>query len=200
MPRASTARLWQLAVAALVLSACAKAGDGAVDSAPRGAPAADTAHTPMAGVGTMTGNPDRDFLRMMSDHHKGLGSMTRKAIENQPAGSVRDLARRMEAKQAEEVEAMRQMLEASFGDVRAPTVTPDNRAMRNALNGKTGVHFDQTFLHNVIAHHEQAVTMIDQYLPTANDAAVKSMAEQMRAAVTTEIIELKRRLAALEPK
>ena len=55
-------------------------------STPGSMPMTDSSHTPgmqgmtgMQGMANMTGDPDRDFLRMMSDHHRGMIEMAHQA-------------------------------------------------------------------------------------------------------------------------
>jgi uncharacterized protein (DUF305 family) len=42
----------------------------------------------MGGMAGMTGNADQDFLRMMSDHHKGLVAMAHLSAEGEKKGSA----------------------------------------------------------------------------------------------------------------
>lgn len=188
-------------VAAATLAACSKADQASKDATPAATAAAtDTSHAAMPGMGAgmqMTGDADRDFLRMMSDHHKGLSTMAHEAIESKDKITVKDVATRLDTKQDGELDKMGKMLETDYKDVYAPMIMPDNQAMIDALKGKTAKDFDRTFLQNVITHHEQAIKMIDDYLPKAKAPAVKAMAEKMKADQTQEISEFKGRLAKL---
>lgn len=195
-------------VAAIALSACAKTDKAPADSAamtanaPPAAAPADTTHSGMAAMPmmNMTGDPDRDFLRMMSDHHKGLTAMAHEAVQSKDKLTVKDLATSMDAKQDKELDMMGKMLEADYKDVYAPMIMPDNQTMIDALKGKTGPDFDRTFLQNVITHHQQAVKMVDDYLPKAKAAKVKSMAEKMKADQTKELAVVQARLTKLGGK
>jgi putative membrane protein len=88
------------------------------------------------------------------------------------------------------------MLDKQYKDDYTPTIIPDNQQMVDELKGKSGKDYSRTFLANVIKHHEQAVKMIDDYLPTARNAEVKSMAEKMKADQTKEIAKFQKKLAA----
>ena len=194
-----------LAIAALLGAGCRSEKPAASDTAtPTSAttPAASTAAKPdsgamagMANLAGMTGDADHDFLRMMSDHHKGLILMAHETIESKDKLGVKDIARRLDKEQDDELDKMTTMLEQDFKDPYAPKVTPDNQAMADQLKGKTGTDYDRTFLQNVIAHHEQAVKMIDDYLPKAKAPALKTMAESMKATQTKEIAEFRQKLA-----
>jgi uncharacterized protein (DUF305 family) len=159
-------------------------------AAPAAAPAADTsAHAAATGMGNMamTGNPDQDFLRMMSDHHKGLIAMVHLTVESKDKITTKPIAARLDK--------MVTMLEKDFKDPYAPKMMPDNQAMLDELKGKTGAEFDKTFLTNIIKHHEGALKMIDEYLPKAKSPAIKAMAEKMKAVQSKEIAEFQAKLA-----
>ncbi len=188
------------AVMTLALGACAK-GTETADSGMSGAttaagtaPAAGSmAGHDMSGMAGMTGNADHDFLRMMSDHHEGLLVMTALAKDRSGSAATGD-ARRMETAQRAERDHMLMMLKQDFKDsTYAPKVMPQHRAMSDSLRARSGSDFDRAFYQNVIAHHREALRMVDEYLPKAQNAMLKSMAEKMKADQAKEI-------AAFEPK
>ena len=158
----------------------------------------DSAH--MAGMGNMamTGNPDQDFLRMMSDHHKGLIAMAHLSAEGEKKGSagVQADARKLDTKQDAELDSMTTMLEKDFKDAYAPKVTPDNQAMVDQLKGLSGAAYDRAFYENTVKHHQQAVQMVDEFAPKLQRADLKAMAQRMRADQTREIAEFQRKAAA----
>lgn len=126
--------------------------------------------------------------------------MAHEAVQSKDKLTVKDLATSMDAKQDKELDMMGKMLEADYKDVYAPMIMPDNQTMIDALKGKTGPDFDRTFLQNVITHHQQAVKMVDDYLPKAKAAKVKSMAEKMKADQTKELAVVQARLTKLGGK
>jgi uncharacterized protein (DUF305 family) len=151
----------------------------------------------MSGMANMTGDADRDFLRMMSDHHKGLIAIVHPTLEKKENLAVKDDARKMDKKQDAEIEKMITMLDQQYKDTYTPSVMPDNQRMVDELKGKSGADYSRTFLKDVITHHEQAVKMIDEYLPKAKNPQVKSMAEKMKSDQTNEIAELQRKLSSM---
>ncbi|CAN5861245.1 hypothetical protein BH11GEM2_BH11GEM2_22290 [soil metagenome] len=215
----SLARLGSFALFITSVAACSgKAKDGsatAADSAAgvmtlaRGAASADQ---PMAGVNVdasmkgmqdsakmagmaMTGDADHDFLRMMSDHHKGLTVMAHGAKEMKlPVAAD---ATKLDIKQDGELDKMMTMLEKQYKDPYTPKSMPSNQAMIDALKGKTGKDYQKTFYANVVQHHQEAIKMIDDYLPTAKSPEVKAMAEKMKADQTKEIAEFQQKAAKL---
>ena len=158
----------------------------------------ENAKTERASAGTsaiaVTADPDHEFLRMMTDHHKGMILMAHETIESTVKLGVKPIAARLDKEQDAEMDQMTTMLEQQFKDPYAPKVTADNQAMADQLKGKSKSEYDRTFLENVIRHHEQAVKMIDAYLPTAKMPELKKMAEKMRAVQSAEIAEFTKRL------
>lgn len=151
----------------------------------------------MAGMTNMTGNPDRDFLRMMSDHHKGLIAMAHQATDRTDIGTASADAKKLDTEQDAGLDTMTTILEQTYKDPYAPKIIPSNQAMLDSLTPKQGRNYERTFYENVIKHHQEALSMIDAYLPNATNASVKQMAERMRAAQSRQIDEFRRKVAAL---
>ena len=189
---------------ALALAACGTS-DRKADTTAVGATASTTASPmpdssqmgSMAGMANMTGDPDHDFLRMMSDHHKGLIAMAHQAKERSGIGTAASDATKLDAKQDAELDTMVTMLEKDYKDPYAPKIIPDNQAMLDSLTPKQGKGYERTFYENVIKHHKEAVAMIDDYLPKATKPQVKQMAERMRAEQVQQIDEFQKKLATL---
>ena len=189
------------AAAIVALAACsAKKGTGVDSTKATHAPARDSANIiGMGGSTSMTGDADHDFLRMMSDHHKGLILMVHKTVDSKEKLGVKAVASRMDKEQDAEMDTMMTMLEKDYKDPYAPTIIPEHQAMADELNGKSGAAYDRTFLTNVVKHHQEAITMIDDYLPKAKNQKVKQMAERMKATQSKEITELRAKLASKNP-
>ena len=205
-----TAHLLALAVAAAAVGACAKS-DRPADSLAAGANSpVTTASTPpatdsmaghdmggMQGMANMTGNPDQDFLRMMSDHHKGLIQMAHMTKDRKEGGTVVADATKLDTKQDQELDHMVSMLEKDFKDAYAPKVMPEHQAMADSLKVKTGKEYDRTFYQDIIKHHQEAIKMIDDYLPKSKNTMLRQMAEKMKADQTKEIAEFQQKVSRL---
>ena len=213
-----SARVAGALVAIVAVAACSSGEHRAPDSASAVrsiAPVTDTAaaHAPTAGrpaqaaVGTTsgmamngkpstptTGDPDHDFLRMMSDHHKGMILMAHMTKDRSEGGRVVADAKRLDTKQDGELDRMVSMLEQAYKDPYAPKVMPEHQAMADKLKATSPAEYDRAFYQAVVEHHTQAITMIDDYLPHAKSAAVKQMAEKMKADQGKEIAEFQRRV------
>ena len=73
----------------------------------------------------------------------------------------------------------------------------DMMASMNAeLEGKTGDEFDKAFLTEMIMHHEGAVDMAEAALEDAKHQEIKTMANAIISAQTSEIAQMKAWLKA----
>jgi uncharacterized protein (DUF305 family) len=143
----------------------------------------------------MTGNADQDFLRMMSDHHRGLIAMSHLSTEGDKKGSAQAQAdaKKLDTKQDAELDSMTTMLEQQFKDKYEPMIMPSNQAMVDQLESQSGAAYDRTFYQNVVKHHQQALKMIDEFSPKLQNAQIKRMAERMKEDQQREIREFEQK-------
>lgn len=128
-----------------------------------------------------TSEPDKTFLEMMSNHHKGLIALTHLSVEQKKgSASVRADAEKLDRAQDAELDTMLTMLQTKHQTPYQPKVIPQNQAMVDSLSSMTGAAFDKQFYEDVVTHHQQAIAMIDTYLPRAKDEKLKTMAERMK--------------------
>ncbi len=192
-----------LALFTFVAAGCAKsesaAGDSAAMAAPASATAADTGMAGMAGMdhSSMAGmnrpaakDADQEFLRMMTDHHEGMVMMGTDAMTKGSTPAIQGDAHMMHTKQVEEQKKMIGMVQAMHGETLTPMVMPSNKAMMDDLATKSGADYDKAFYTHVIAHHKEAVKMVDDMSPKLANAELKQMALKMKADQTKEIARL----------
>ena len=141
---------------------------------------------------------DQQFLRTMSDHHKGLIALAHETIERKEPLAVKQEAKTLDSRQDAELDQMVTMLEQQYHDAYAPKMTADNRAMVDSLKRQSGLAYDRTFREDVIRHHRDGIAMIDQYLPTLTDPALKSLAGKMKAEQAQDIAMLQKQLGTRE--
>lgn len=151
----------------------------------------------MSGMTAQTGDADRDFLRMMSDHHKGLIALVHMTQERNGVGTAKADAATMDKAQDAELDAMMTMLEKTYKDPYAPKVMPEHQAMAVTLKPMSGKGYERTFYEDIVKHHTEAIAMIDGYLPNAKSAEVKAMAEKMKADQSREIADFQQKLAKI---
>lgn len=169
-----------LLISAAVLAIACGRGDTAADDTATGATAGTMAGMDMASA-------DRDFLRMMSDHHEGLAVMATAAMTKASRSGTQGDAHNLHTKQAAERDSMLAMLRTAYSDTHAPTVMPGHRAQNDSLQALSGTSYDRTFYRMVIGHHREAIAMIDSTLPHLTKDDVKRMAEKMKADQQKEI-------------
>ncbi len=143
---------------------------------------------------SMTGDADRDFLRMMSDHHKGLIAMAHESMEKgRGTTQSRADAGRLDAKQDREIEQMVKILDANYHDPYEPKVRAVDQAAVDSLQMHSGPAYAAEFYRRVVAHHRRAIAMVDEYLPRAVRADVKAMAAKMAKDQMAELQEFERK-------
>lgn len=168
----------------------AASGDQAsVDSAvPAAAAPADTS---MAGMQHAAArDADQEFARMMVDHHQGMIVMAQQAMGRGSTEAVKTEAHGMHQKQETEQKELLALLQREYQDTHQPAGTPSNRAMADSLSAKQGADYDMAFRMHTIAHHRQAIQMVDQFLPRLTRPELRSMAERMKADQAAEIQKL----------
>ena len=191
---------WRIggALALLLAAACGPKVEDAKVAADSAAtvPSDSSGMGDMAGM-SMTGDPDRDFLRMMSDHHKGLIALAHETMEaGRGTAESRADARQLDTKQDKELERMVKLLESGYKDPYEPKVMPPDQAMVDSLMKETGMAYAMKFYQYVVVHHRRAIVMIDEYLPNARRPDVKDMAQAMRRDQLGEITEFERKAQA----
>jgi uncharacterized protein (DUF305 family) len=179
-------------------AAAPAAGGSAVAATPdSGGGMAGMDHSTMGGMtpmGGATGDPDRDFLRMMSEHHKGMIAMAHLTIEEKKGSAATQAdAEKLDIAQDAELDSMVTKLEQQFKDAYDPKIMPDNQKMVDELKTQSGAAYDRMFYQHVVHHHQQATQMIDQHLPMLKDPKIKAMAERMKRDQTREIAEFQRK-------
>lgn len=151
---------------------------------------------------------DVAFAQSMVVHHEQAIEMAQLAIDRAADARVRDLAGRIEAAQAPEIEQMRDWLAgwgaSTEGDVdgmdhggagSGSGMMPEED-MR-ALAASSGADFDRMFLEMMIGHHEGAVSMADQEIADGESPDAISLARVIKSTQEREIAEMEQLLEAL---
>jgi uncharacterized protein (DUF305 family) len=195
------ARIRALAACTLlpVFAACGGGGDDAgqqasADSAAPAttAPVADTSMGVMQHAAAR--DADQEFARMMVDHHQGMIVMAQQAMERGSTEAVKNEAHGMHQKQETEQKELLALLQRGYQDTHQPTVMPSNQAMADSLSAKQGADYDMAFRMHTIAHHREAIQMVDQFLPRLTRPELRTMAERMKADQAAEIQKLEREM------
>lgn len=176
---------------ALVLGGCGGADNAESEADEQLQESATVANNEMA-------DADREFLRMMSDHHEGLVQMSMEAMEKATEQSTQADAHELHTKQAAERDSMVAMIQRDYQTQHQPAPMPKNVAQTDSLSQLSGSEYDRTYYRMVIDHHREGMGMIDQHLPHLTKPAVRQMAEKMKADQQREIQEFEQKMTALQ--
>jgi uncharacterized protein (DUF305 family) len=203
----TTARLGRLAGAliagTLVLAGCA---DDTTGSAHNGH-TTGSSHT-SAGAEASFNDADVAFATGMLPHHEGAISMSRLAEGRAADPRVLDLAGRVEAAQAPEIDTLTGWLADWGADDRSGVDHSsmghgggDMRGMSEqdmtALMDASGAEFDGLFLAQMIEHHRGATAMAEREAADGRNADALALAESIRDSQAQEIAEMQALLTEL---
>jgi uncharacterized protein (DUF305 family) len=137
---------------------------------------------------------DISYAQMMIVHHRQALEMTELAPDRAKSAKLKQLAQRIAAGQAPEIEAMRAWLKDAGADEQAdhahhhmamPGMATDEQLAK--LRAARGDAFDALFLKLMIAHHEGAVTMAADVKGKGNNIRIEEMADDVIAQQSAEI-------------
>ncbi|HEX2075801.1 MAG TPA: DUF305 domain-containing protein [Geodermatophilus sp.] len=203
----TTARLAGALVAgALLLAGCS--GD-ASDAAGHGSMTSSGSASPSASAGV----DDRDiqFAQGMIPHHESAIAMSQLAADRAADPRVKNLAARIEAAQAPEIETMSGWL-ADWGAAASGSATDDGMGGMDhggmddggmggmdtgTLAGMSGAEFDRMFLTMMIEHHRSAVQMAETEAVGGQNPDAIALAESIRDSQNAEIAEMQQLLTEL---
>ena len=157
-------------------------------------------HSSMMGQGTFSGM-DIMFAQMMIPHHQqavDMGTLAETRAENP---LVKELAARIKAEQAPEIEQMKGWLESA----NAPLDMGHEMGMDGMLSDEdmarlessTGAEFDRLYVEGMIEHHRGAIQMAEMIEGSDNDEA-RALAEAIISSQTQQIEELQLLLEQLQ--
>lgn len=211
----TTARLTgALLAGALALAGCSGESGHEGMSGMSGSSSASASTDPSASAGPSSdaaaaSDADVAFAQGMMPHHQQAVEMAQLAADRAADPRVRDLAARIEAAQAPEIETLSGWLEAwgaeapgspgtdhgstGHGDM-GGVMTPEDTA---ALAGASGTSFDRLFLEQMTAHHSGAVQMAETEIAAGEDPEAIAMAEEIRDTQNAEIAEMEQLLTEL---
>ncbi|HVS60887.1 MAG TPA: DUF305 domain-containing protein [Gemmatimonadaceae bacterium] len=157
--------------------------------APQANPPSNTAPTLETRI---TGDPDHDFLRHMSDHHTGLIVLTHAAIESNRSPSFQPAIRKLEDDHDHELDIILSMLRRIYKDEYLPGAPRECNFMAQTL--RAGTSDSTTFFRSALKIEEQALQIINDYLPKATNAQVRRLAEELRRDEPREIAAIRKLL------
>jgi uncharacterized protein (DUF305 family) len=209
----TTARLTGLAGAlvagTLLLAGC---GDDSSDATGHGSMMSSSGSASSSASAEADRNDqDIQFASGMIPHHGSAITMAQMAQAQAADQRVEDLAARIEAAQAPEIETMSGWL-ADWGTA-APSSATDNGMGgmdhsgmddgdmggmdTGALAGMSGAEFDRMFLTMMIEHHRSAVAMAETEIADGKNADAIALAESIQDSQNAEIAAMQQLLTEL---
>ena len=208
----TTARLAPLA-SALLAGGVALAGcsgdDGHEGMSGMSDGSSTSASAGSSGTAARSNDADVAFAQGMLPHHRQAVEMSQLAADRAADPRVEDLAARIEAAQAPEIETLAGWLEAwgteesgssgmdhgstGHGDTGGMMSTDDMAALADA----SGAEFDRMFLEMMVEHHTGAIQMAEAEIADGENADAITMAEDIRDTQSAEISEMQQLLADL---
>ncbi|MGY1682427.1 DUF305 domain-containing protein [Geodermatophilus sp. SYSU D01176] len=152
---------------------------------------------------------DVAFAQGMLPHHEQAVEMARLAVDRAADPRVADLAARIEAAQAPEIETLSGWLEAWGAEATGPVGTAHGSTDHGDMGGTmsaeemtaladaSGAEFDRAFLEMMTAHHDGAVQMAETEIAEGENPDAIAMAEEIRDTQQAEIAEMRQLLAEL---
>ncbi|WP_100501206.1 DUF305 domain-containing protein [Geodermatophilus chilensis] len=204
----STVLTGALLAGALALAGCS--GDGGHEgmSGMSGSSSA-SASAGASDAAAQFNDADVTFAQGMLPHHQQAVEMSQLAADRAADPRVEDLAARIEAAQAPEIETLSGWLEAwgaeatdssgtghgsmGHGDMGGMMTAEDMAALAEA----SGASFDRLFLEQMTAHHRGAVQMAETEIAEGENPDAIAMAQTIRDTQNDEIAEMEQLLTEL---
>lgn len=143
---------------------------------------------------------DRDFLTMMTAHHKQAIEMANLAPTRAKRPEIKQLAQNIIKDQKSEIQTMATLYKTAYG-TEIPAMTMGGSMMGkdgNSMNGMNGMKmdmnvlknaadFDKEFLRQMNVHHQTATQMSQMVLQTTKSPQIQTLARSIVKTQTAEI-------------
>lgn len=187
-------------VGALALAACGDDSDSSSTSS-ASTTALDQATDDTTTPGATFNDADVTFAQGMIPHHEQAIEMADIALDPSVAAgnNVKEIATRIQGAQDPEIELMKGWLaswgQPEMGDMADHDMTSMTGMMSaedmDMLSSLAGSEFDRMWMQMMIEHHEGAIAMAEEVKTAGQNTDVALLADQIIAAQTAEIAEMK---------
>ncbi len=143
---------------------------------------------------------DLQFLDTMTHHHQGALDMAKMAVEKTQNAELKAFAQKIIADQNKEIAHMKDWREKWFAgkpqamNMEMPGMGDGMKMMMGdgmkKMEAASGKEFDLMFLNMMTPHHAGAVTMAKEALTKAENAEIKTLANQIIKAQEAEIKQM----------
>lgn len=189
-------------VAASVVMLTAKASPQAIAPPDREMPSVS-----MPALGHGMAQPEQHFIVMMIPHHEDAIAMADLALRRSTHPEIRRLAQAIKTTQTQENQQMRRWYQQWYG-TRVPEGQPGMKmrmgvsmrmgmghdghcCMRTNLDAlKTAPDFDQSFIEEMVPHHQMGVNMAQMVLDRSDRPEIQALAKTIISGQTAEIDQM----------
>ena len=142
-----------------------------------GEPGYSATPTPVV-VTPSTGDPDHDFLRRMSDHHKDLIRITHAVLESNSSAAADPVLRKFEDEHDHELDNLLALLRSMYNDSYLPQNDPQNDYVVVTMRGPQ-TDYVGIFIGAALKSEQNAVRLVNDYLPKAKNPKVRTFAQRL---------------------
>ena len=125
-------------------------------------------------VTPLTGDPDHDFLRRMSDHHKDLIRITHAVLESSNSAAADPVLRKFEDEHDHELDTLLALLRSTYNDSYLPQNDPQNDYVVEMMRGPQ-TDYVGIFVGAALKSEAAAVRLANDYLPKAKNPKSRSL-------------------------
>lgn len=146
----------------------------------------------MTKLGSADQNYDQRFIEMMIPHHEGALLMAKDAIGKTSKPELKALAESMLKGQKAEVDKMTAWENKWYS--RAPQTSSEMEMMNQSMAQKlapAGSEYEDSFIDQMIPHHESAIAMAKDALQKASHPELKTLAQSIITEQQAEIDKMK---------
>jgi len=123
-----------------------------------------------------TGNPNRDLLRLISDHHASVILMTHAIAETAESAAAGAEARMLEEEHDHELEQVAASLQGRFHASYLGQASVESRFVAGSVRSRPSEDHAEIFALNTIRAESSLVAAIDELLPKVSDAPTRELA------------------------
>ena len=131
------------------------------------------------------------FMTGMIDHHQMAIEMAEICLANAVHPELHAMCQDMVTAQSAEIRQMQSWLQDWYGINYTPAMKPGDEKMLERLGSMSGAEFELEFMEMMIKHHEIAIKESRKCLQKAAHTELREMCEQIIAAQTAEIAQLR---------
>jgi uncharacterized protein (DUF305 family) len=143
-----------------------------------------------------SGNPDKDFARMMMIHHQAAVKMSQVQLAGGSDSTMLELAQSIIGDQQKEILVFDEFINGNKGLKGKSRLGQRFLDLMNDHDRKRATStVDGSFVNMMIPHHEDAIKMAKEYLKEAKEDKLKKIAENIISSHEKEILQMQSWLA-----